>query len=93
MLDHFLPALEGAEGRKYAAEIASMSGNEDIRHQSEGKALRQALEPWNEAFGAALGEYAIFMIGKEEVKVPVVYKAYSSIWEATLLLKKILGIE
>lgn len=94
MLDHILPALEGADGRKYAAEIASMSStNEDTGRQDEGKALRQVLEPWNEAFGAAMGEYAGLMDGRDEAEVSVVYKTYESIWEATLLLRKILGIE
>lgn len=33
-------------------------------------ALLKVLEPWSEAFGAALGEYEVFMYGKEEGNLP-----------------------
>ena len=105
MLDHILPALEGDKGRDLAISIIELSenvvdGSESImasRKRGEGNGNREAvllkvLEPWSIAFGHALEEYAVFMYGKEEGSVPGVFNAYSSVWEATLLLKKILGI-
>lgn len=58
--------------------------------QSIGNRWRRPLEPWNEAFGAALREYAIIMAEKGESEAPTVYKAHESISEAALLLEKIL---
>ena len=104
MLDHALPAFEGEAGRDLAMNIAGVPGgmpsqdDASVRHWGKGlgegeRALLKVLEPWSEAFGAALGKYAVFMYGKEEGSVLGFYGAYSSVWEATILLKKILGID
>ena len=58
--------------------------------QAIGNRWRRRLEPWDEAFGAALREYAIIMSEKQESEAPTVYKAYESISEAALFLKKVL---
>ena len=93
MLDHVLPLLERSDPWTYVARTVSMNENEDT-HQDEGEEVsREELEQWNEAFEAALREYAVFMSERDESEAPVVYKTYSSISEASLLLKKVLGVE
>ena len=93
MLDHILPALEGAEGTAFATELLRESKNEESQHQGARKEIVKVLEPWNQAFRAALRQYDVYMERKVEANEPVVYKARSSIWEATLLLKKILDMD
>ena len=93
MLDHVLPLLERSDPWTYVARTVSMNESEDT-HQDEGEEVsREALEQWNEAFEAALREYAVFMSERNESEAPVAYKTYSSISEASLLLKKVLGVE
>ena len=92
MLDHVLPLFERPEAWNYINRIVSGNATEteDITHSDGDKATRQALEPWNEAFEAALREYAVFMSEKDQSQAPVAYKTYLSIEEASLFLKKIL---
>ena len=92
MLDHVLPLFERPEAWDYINRIVSGNATEteDITHSDGDKATRQALEPWNEAFEAALREYAVFMSEKDQSQAPVAYKTYLSIEEASLFLKKIL---
>lgn len=104
MLDHALPAFEGEAGRDLAVNIAGEPGgmpSQDyakVRHWGKDlddgeMALLKVLEPWSEAFGAALGEYEVFLYGKEEGNLPGVNGVYSSVWEATTLLKRVLGMD
>ncbi len=93
MLDHVLPLLERPEPWKYINRVASMDENAESTPLGEDEATRLVLEPWPKAFEAALREYAIFMSERDQSEAPVVYKTYSSILEASLLLKKVLGIE
>ena len=90
MLDHVLPLFERPEAWNYISRIVSGNVTEEMTHPDGVKATRQALEPWNEAFEAALREYAVFMSEKDQSQASVAYKTYSSIEEASLLLKKIL---
>ena len=93
MLDHVLPLLERPEPWKYINRVASMDENAETTHLGEDEATRLVLEPWPKAFEAALREYATFMSERDQSEAPVVHKTYSSILEASLLLKKVLGIE
>ena len=93
MLDHVLPLFERPEPWKYINTVAGMDENAENTPLGEDEATRLVLEPWPKAFEAALREYAIFMSEKDESEAPVVYKTYSSILEASLLLKKVLGVE
>ena len=89
MLDHVLPLLGSAKGRRYLDEY--MNEVEDARTaQGVANKRRRVLERWDEAFGAALREYAIIMSEKGESEAPTVYKAHESISEATLSLKRVL---
>lgn len=90
MYDHVLPALDGEEGQTLASRLV----HRDITESGEDgqKKLIKVLEPWSIAFGTALGEYAVFFLGKEEGEAPVERSAYESIWEAMMLLKKVLKV-
>ena len=91
MLDHVLPLIGSSEGRRYLSTYEDMNDVEYARMaQAVGNRWRRRLEPWNEAFGAALREYAIIMSEKGESEAPTVYKAHESILEAALFLKKVL---
>ena len=91
MLDHVLPLLGSSEGRRYMSRYEDMNDVEYARMaQAIANRWRRRLEPWNEAFGAALTECAIIMSEKGESEASTVYKAYESISEAALLLKKVL---
>ena len=92
MLDHVLPLLERPEPWNYINRIVSMNASQEL-HWDPSTATREVLEPWNETFEAMLRGYAIFMSDKDESEAPVVYKTYSSILEASLALKKVLGGE
>lgn len=92
MLDHVLPLFERPEAWNYINRIVSGNETEELAHPDGDKATRQALEPWNEAFVAAMREYAISMSERYQSEAPVVYKTYSSIEEASLLLKKVLKL-
>ena len=91
MLDHVLPLIGSSEGRRYMSVYENMNETDYARMaQAIGNRWRRRLEPWDEAFGAALREYAIIMSEKQESEAPTVYKAYESISEAALFLKKVL---
>ena len=91
MLDHVLPLLGSEKGLRYISEYEH---TKEVyyaqRIQGVVNEWRRFLEQWDDAFGAALREYAIIMSEKGESEVPTVYKAHESISEARLLLKKTL---
>ena len=90
MLDHVFPLFERPEPWNYINRIVSGNETAEITHPDGVRATRQALEPWNAAFEAALREYAVFKSEKDQSQAPVAYKTYSSIEEASIFLKKIL---
>ena len=94
MIDHVLPFLERPEPWKRIHIAMGMNesdvANLDDDAAASAAATRQVMAMWTEAFEAALREYAIFMSEKDQSEAPLVYKTYSSIEEASLLLKKIL---
>lgn len=90
MVDHVLPFFERPEPWKHV-NIAMGINESDLANLDDGAvATRQVMEMWTEAFEAALREYAIFMSEKDQSEAPVAYKTYSSIEEASVLLKKVL---
>lgn len=91
MLDHVLPLLGSEKGLRYISKNEHMKEDYYARRiQGIVNEWRRFLERWDDAFGAALREYAIIMSEKRESEVPTVYKAHESISEARRLLKKTL---
>ena len=90
MVDHVLPFLERPEPWKHVNIAMGMDKSEVANLDDGAAATRQVMEMWTEAFEAALREYAIFMSEKDQSEAPVAYKTYSSIEEASVLLKKVL---
>ena len=91
MLDRVLPLLGSAKGLRFLASFEDIDENEYAKIALDNaNHWRRVLERWDDAFGAALREYAIIMSEKGESEVPTVYKAHESISEAKLLLKKTL---
>ena len=91
MLDHVLPLLGSEKGLKY---VSKNEHTNEIYYarivQGVANEWRGFLERWDDAFGAALREYAIIMSEKGESEAPTVYKAHESISEAKHLLKRTL---
>ena len=90
MVDHVLPFLERPEPWKHVNIAMGMDKSEVANLDDGAAATRQVMEMWTEAFEAAFREYAIFMSEKDQSEAPVAYKTYSSIEEASDLLKKVL---